>query len=92
MSACGSNWTSTQLGSEGCASGFSRGSAEVVHCHMVFHLAHPFIRGRWRVELERALEQLIDRHVQGSYLDCTLKLTFRPNANGFYGAGSERSC
>jgi hypothetical protein len=51
-------------------------SAEVVHCHMLFHLAHPFIRGRGRVQVERGLERLIDRHGEANYLDCTLKLTF----------------
>jgi hypothetical protein len=62
----------------------SRGSAEVVHCHMLFHLAHPFIRGRRRVQVEEALERLIDRHGEGNYLDCTLKLTFPRNPNGVY--------
>jgi hypothetical protein len=68
------------------------GSAEVVHCHMLFHLAHPFIRGRGHVEVERALERLIDRHGEGNYLDCTLKLTFPRNPNGVYlikGGGPE---
>jgi len=59
----------------------SGGLAEV-HCHMLFHLAHPFIRGRRRVEVERTLERLIDRHGEGNYLDCTLKLTFPANPNG----------
>jgi hypothetical protein len=70
----------------------SGGSAEVVHCHMLFHLAHPFIRGRRRVQVERALEQLIDRHGEANYLDCTLKLTFPTNPNGVYllkGGGPE---
>jgi hypothetical protein len=62
----------------------SGGSAEVVHCHMLFHLAHPFVRGRKRVEVERALERLIGRHGQGNYLDCTLKLTLPANPNGIY--------
>jgi len=62
----------------------SGGSAEVVHCHMLFHLAHPFMRGRRRIEVERALERLIDRHGEGDYLDCTLKLTFPSNPNGVY--------
>jgi hypothetical protein len=52
----------------------SGGSAEVVHCHMLFHLAHPFIRGRKRLQVETALERLIDRHGDGNYLDCTLEL------------------
>ena len=34
--------------------------------------------------MERALERLIDRHGEGNYLDCTLKLTFPSNPNGVY--------
>lgn len=62
----------------------SGGSAEVVHCHMLFHLAHPFLQGRRRIQVERALERLIDRHGEANYLDCTLKLTFPRNPNGVY--------
>lgn len=62
----------------------SGGSAEVVHCHMLFHLAHPFMQGTRRVQVERAIERLIDRHGEGNYLDCTLKLTFPRNPNGVY--------
>ena len=56
----------------------------MVHCHMLFHLAHPIIRGRKRLEVERALERLIDRHGDGNYADYTLKLTFPANPNGLY--------
>jgi hypothetical protein len=62
----------------------SGGSAEVVHCHMLFHLPHPFVRGRRRVEVERSLDRLIDRHGDGNYADYTLKLTFPRNPNGVY--------
>jgi hypothetical protein len=62
----------------------SGGSAEVVHCHMLFHLPHPFVRGRRRIQVERALERLIDRHGNGNYADYTLKLTFPANPNGLY--------
>jgi hypothetical protein len=51
---------------------------------MLFHLAHPLIRGRGQVEVERALERLIDRHGEANYLDCTVKLTFPRNPNGVY--------
>jgi hypothetical protein len=70
----------------------SGGSAEVVHCHLLFHLAHPFIRGRRHLQVEGALERLIDRHGRGNFLDCTLKLTFPRNPNGVYflkGGGPE---
>ncbi len=62
----------------------SSGSAEITHCHMLFHLAHPLIRGRKRLQVDRALERLIDRHGDGNYLDCTLKVTFPRNPNGVY--------
>lgn len=62
----------------------SGSSAEVVHCHMLFHLAHPFMQGTRRVQVERAIERLIDRHGEGNCLDCTLKLTFPRNPNGVY--------
>jgi hypothetical protein len=62
----------------------SGGSAEVVHCHMLFHLAHPFLSGRKRLQVERALERLIDRHGRGKWGDFTLKLTFPRNPNGLY--------
>jgi hypothetical protein len=51
---------------------------------MLFHLAHPFIRGRKLVEVERALERLVDRHGSGNYADYTVKLTFPRNPNGLY--------
>ena len=60
------------------------GGSAVVHCHMLFHLAHPFIRDTGRVQVERALERLIDRHGEANYLDCTLKVTFPTNPNGVY--------
>jgi hypothetical protein len=62
----------------------SGGSAEVIHCHMLFHLAHPFFRARKRIQVEGALERLIDRHGEGNYGDFTLKLTFPRNPNGLY--------
>jgi hypothetical protein len=62
----------------------SGGSAEVVHCHMLFHLAHPFLRGRKHNQVLGALERLIDLHGNGNYADFTLKLTFPRNPNGLY--------
>jgi hypothetical protein len=51
---------------------------------MLFHLPHPFMRGRKRIQVEETLERLIDRHGDGNYADYTLKLTFPPNPNGIY--------
>jgi hypothetical protein len=62
----------------------SGGMSEVVHCHMLFHLAHRFLKGRKRLQVESALERLIDRHGNGNYADYTLKLTFPSNPNGIY--------
>jgi hypothetical protein len=62
----------------------SGGMSEVVHCHMLFHLAHPFFKGRKRIQVESALERLVDRHGNGNYADYTVKLTFPSNPNGLY--------
>jgi hypothetical protein len=62
----------------------SGGSAEVVHCHMLFHLAHPLFRGKRQNQVRGTLERLIDRHGNGNYADYTLKLTFPFNPNGVY--------
>ena len=62
----------------------SGGMSEVVHCHMLFHLAHPLFRGRGQNKARGALERLIDRHGKGNYADYTLKLTFPSNPNGVY--------
>ncbi|MEM8574310.1 MAG: hypothetical protein AAGF48_06725 [Pseudomonadota bacterium] len=62
----------------------SGGSAEVTHSHMLFHLPHPYTRGRKLVRVEEALDRIIDRHGDGNYADFTLKLTFPPCPNGIY--------
>jgi hypothetical protein len=62
----------------------SRGSAEVEHCHMLFHLPQSCRKGKKYDQVVRALERLIDRHGEGNYLDCTLKVTFPSNPNGVY--------
>jgi hypothetical protein len=62
----------------------SRGSAEVEHCHMLFHLPHAYRKGKKHDQVIDALERLIDRHGEGNYLDCTLRLTFPANPNGVY--------
>ena len=62
----------------------SGGRAEVVHGHMLFHLAHPFLALGGRLQVEGALDRLIDRHGRGNYAEHTLKLTFPRNPNGLY--------
>jgi hypothetical protein len=44
----------------------SGGSAEVVHCHMLFHLAHPFLAGQKRIQVETALERLTTGTVEAT--------------------------
>ena len=51
---------------------------------MLFQLAHPFLGRKKRLQVERALERLIDRHGRGKWGDFTLKLTFPRNPNGLY--------
>ena len=73
----------------------SGGSAEVVHCHMLFHLPHPFIRGKRLIQVQWALDRLIDRHADGNYAPFTLKLTFPPDPDGIYlvkGGGPDVWC
>jgi hypothetical protein len=50
---------------------------------MLFHLAHPFLAGQKRIQVETALERL-NRHGRGNYNDYTLELTFPPNPDGLY--------
>jgi len=69
------------------AVGFARHIGTPLNAHATIHWrtkAHPFIRSRRRVQVERALERLIDRHGEGNYLDCTLKPKFPANPNGLY--------
>jgi hypothetical protein len=51
---------------------------------MLFHLAHPFLVGQNRIQVETALERLVDRHGRGNWGAFTLKLTFPRNPNGLY--------
>jgi hypothetical protein len=51
---------------------------------MLFHLAHPFLAGQNRIQVETALERLIDRRGEGNYADHTLKLTIHRDPNGLY--------
>lgn len=62
----------------------SGGSADATHCHMLFHLPHPYTGGRKRKRVEEALDRLIDKHGDGNYADYTLKLKFPNNPNGVY--------
>jgi hypothetical protein len=55
-----------------------------VHCHMLVALPHPFIRGRKRIETEKALERLISLHGGGAFMDNALMLTFPSNPDGLY--------
>ena len=51
---------------------------------MLFHLAHPFLGRRKRLQVERVLERLIDLHGRGNWGDFSLKLTFPRNPDGLY--------
>jgi hypothetical protein len=59
---------------------------------MLFHLPHSFLAGQKRIQVETALERLIDRHGRGNWGGFTLKLTSPSNPNGLYlikGGGSD---
>jgi len=55
-----------------------------VHCHMLFHLPHPFTTGRKRIEVEDALERLIARHGGGKCLDQASEITEPDEPDGIY--------
>jgi hypothetical protein len=68
------------------------GCGDGEHCHMLFHLAHPFFRGRKYKEVLRSLERLVARHGGGNYASYTVNLKVHLNPDGVYllkGGGPE---
>jgi hypothetical protein len=51
---------------------------------MLFHLAHPFLRGRKHNQVVGAIERLVDRQADGNYADYTAEFTFPSYPNGLY--------
>jgi hypothetical protein len=78
----------------------SRGQAEVVHCHLLFHLPVQFRSGKGLREAESAIYRLInrhgrrdgDKHGHGYWADEVIKLVIHDNPDGKYlikGGGPE---
>jgi hypothetical protein len=78
----------------------SRGQAEVVHCHLLFHLPVPYRSGKGRREVEEAIYRLMARHGRhagekrgdGYWADNVIKLVIHDNPDGKYlvkGGGPE---
>jgi hypothetical protein len=66
-----------------CIERMSRGQAEVVHCHLLFHLP-PEYRARRLLQVEAAIFRLVERHGGGYWADEVIKLTVWPNPDGKY--------
>jgi hypothetical protein len=70
----------------------SRGQAEVVHCHLLFHLPVRFRSGKGLREVEDAMYRLINRHGRregdkrgdGYWADNVMKLVIHHNPDGKY--------
>jgi hypothetical protein len=70
----------------------SRGQAEVVHCHLLFHLPVQFRSGKGLREAESAIYRLINRHGRhpgekqgdGYWADNVIKLVIHHNPDGKY--------
>jgi hypothetical protein len=78
----------------------SKGQAEVVHCHLLFHLPVQFRSGKGLREVESAIYRLINRHGRhhgekqgdGYWADNVAKLVIHHNPDGKYlikGGGPE---
>ena len=62
----------------------SRGQAEVVHCHLLFHLPVDYRTGARLLQVEAAVYRLIKRHGRGYWAEEAIKLVIWPNPDGKY--------
>ena len=61
----------------------SGGQAEVVHCHLLFHLPTEYCTKR-KLQVEAAIYRLIKRHGGDYWADEVIKLIIWPNPDGKY--------
>ena len=61
----------------------SRGQAEVVHCHLRFHLPVEYCIKR-KLQVEAAIYRLIKRHGRDYWAEEVIKLVIWPNPDGKY--------
>ena len=59
------------------------GQAEVVHCHLLFHLPVEYCTKR-KLQVEAAIYRLITRHGRGYWAEEVIKLVIWPNPDGKY--------
>src|SRR5262245_2211190 len=74
-----------------CIERMSRGQAEVVHCHLLFHLPVEY-RAKRKLQIEGAIYRLIKRHGRGYWADEVIDLRIHDNPDGKYlikGGGRE---
>jgi hypothetical protein len=66
-----------------CIERMSRGQAEVVHCHLLFHLPVEY-RAKRKLQVEAAIYRLIKRHGRGYWADEVIDLRIHDNPDGKY--------
>ena len=74
-----------------CIERMSRGQAEVVHCHLLFHLPVEY-RAKRKLQVEAAIYRLIKRHGRGYWAEEVIDLRIHDNPDGKYlikGGGRE---
>jgi len=73
-----------------CIERMSRGQAEVVHCHLLFHLPVEYRANK--LQIEAAIYRLIKRHGRGYWAEEVIDLRIHDNPDGKYlikGGGRE---
>jgi hypothetical protein len=66
-----------------CIERMSRGQAEVVHCHLLFHLPVEY-RAKRKLQIEAAIYRLIKRHGRGYWAEEVIDLRIHDNPDGKY--------
>ena len=66
-----------------CIERMSRGQAEVVHCHLLFHLPIEY-RAKRKLQIEAAIYRLIKRHGRGYWAEEVIDLRIHDNPDGKY--------
>jgi hypothetical protein len=66
-----------------CVERMSRGQADVVHCHLLFHLPLEY-RTKRKLQVEAAIYRLIKRHGKGYWAEKVIDLRIHDNPDGKY--------
>jgi hypothetical protein len=62
----------------------SRGQSDVVHCHLLFHLAVEYRKGKRLLQVEEAIHRLVKRHGRDVTDERAIKLVIHENPDGKY--------